>query len=450
MADEETLDDFFEFDEEEDLDLDGAFDEEDTETDTVADETVVSDETADEPTGDNSTGEDDLEGATTENGTEDSVGDDAVADESVEDDSETEDTEDGPSAGDTVEEDGQEIDPDTGEVVDEDLDFGDDFDVDWDPDEEEEMIEAMEEEGDSGLPRAVERALNREGVNAKEFEVEEAERLLEEAESEFRKHQNEIMLLRWRQGLIAYATPKKYGESTMDKLAEATGVHKNTLYDAANVVEEFLFSRELYEEWLEEGEGGTRYWSEALDMIRKETDSTTDPTGDEEEFIDRVLDDIEELAHKIEQVNEMIDDLGDDVDEEKRREVEGLSKRAVAEARRFMKSEFYRNGEVTDAGQPIPRSEQYMDFIRDCPCAISEKPGADPHHVEQGGVGTKGSDFSAVPLHRKLHDELEDMPDEDFEAKYNVDFNELRYAYNHRFLTGQFPEHIDLPEPEYG
>lgn len=448
MADEETLDDFFEFDEEEDLDLDGAFDEEDTETDTVADETVVSDETADEP--DQSTGEDDLEGATTENGTEDAVEDDAVADDSVEDDSDTEDTEDDPSAGDTVEEDGQEIDPDTGEVVDEDLDFGDDFDVDWDPDEEEEMIEAMEEEGDSGLPRAVERALNREGVNAKEFEVEEAERLLEEAESEFRKHQNEIMLLRWRQGLIAYATPKKYGESTMDKLAEATGVHKNTLYDAANVVEEFLFSRELYEEWLEEGEGGTRYWSEALDMIRKETDSTTDPTGDEEEFIDRVLDDIEELAHKIEQVNEMIDDLGDDVDEEKRREVEGLSKRAVAEARRFMKSEFYRNGEVTDAGQPIPRSEQYMDFIRDCPCAISEKPGADPHHVEQGGVGTKGSDFSAVPLHRKLHDELEDMPDEDFEAKYNVDFNELRYAYNHRFLTGQFPEHVDLPEPEFG
>lgn len=62
------------------------------------------------------------------------------------------------------------------------------------------------------------------------------------------------------------------------------------------------------------------------------------------------------------------------------------------------------------------RSPKYLAFIRSQPCCIcgwlpmtSYGYLMHAHHTETGGMGTKGSDFSAVPLcfacHRKVHDQ---------------------------------------------
>lgn len=55
------------------------------------------------------------------------------------------------------------------------------------------------------------------------------------------------------------------------------------------------------------------------------------------------------------------------------------------------------------------RSNAYMAFIRRQKCLICGRPDQiDAHHTESGGIATKGSDFSCIPLcwicHRKLHD----------------------------------------------
>jgi hypothetical protein len=55
------------------------------------------------------------------------------------------------------------------------------------------------------------------------------------------------------------------------------------------------------------------------------------------------------------------------------------------------------------------RSPKYLYWIRRQPCTVCQRPDSiDAHHTESGGIATKGSDYSAIPLcvfcHRKLHD----------------------------------------------
>ncbi len=61
--------------------------------------------------------------------------------------------------------------------------------------------------------------------------------------------------------------------------------------------------------------------------------------------------------------------------------------------------------------------KEYLEYIREQPCLISGK-GADPHHLTTRGAG--GSDYTAIPLARRYHTEIEQIGVEKFEAKYNI------------------------------
>lgn len=55
------------------------------------------------------------------------------------------------------------------------------------------------------------------------------------------------------------------------------------------------------------------------------------------------------------------------------------------------------------------RSERYLQFVRSLPCAVTIRPGVDPHHQighGQGKMGGTSSDIRAIPLTRAIHDEL--------------------------------------------
>lgn len=58
-------------------------------------------------------------------------------------------------------------------------------------------------------------------------------------------------------------------------------------------------------------------------------------------------------------------------------------------------------------------SEKHLTFIRRLPCCASGQAApSDPHHLKQGlenerGVGRRSTDRWAVPLSRKMHDQLE-------------------------------------------
>ena len=72
------------------------------------------------------------------------------------------------------------------------------------------------------------------------------------------------------------------------------------------------------------------------------------------------------------------------------------------------------------------RSEEYLAFIREQPCAVSGKRPADPHHTGRGGVALKCSDHLTVPLCRELHGECHQIGQKTFQKKYNVDFIECQ------------------------
>lgn len=59
-----------------------------------------------------------------------------------------------------------------------------------------------------------------------------------------------------------------------------------------------------------------------------------------------------------------------------------------------------------------PRNRQYLDWVKTLPSCISGRPADDPHHLigyTEGGVGTKASDYYAIPLTRDEHTYLHDL-----------------------------------------
>jgi len=70
--------------------------------------------------------------------------------------------------------------------------------------------------------------------------------------------------------------------------------------------------------------------------------------------------------------------------------------------------------------QKTPRQVdwEYLAWIKSLPCLVTGKVGADPHHLSS--VGSGGSDYSAVPLKRKFHNEIEQIGVKEFEVKYKL------------------------------
>lgn len=57
------------------------------------------------------------------------------------------------------------------------------------------------------------------------------------------------------------------------------------------------------------------------------------------------------------------------------------------------------------------RNPHWLKFVRSLPCVVSGAPADDAHHLighNQGGMGTKASDYFAFPLTRYEHTALHD------------------------------------------
>ena len=82
-------------------------------------------------------------------------------------------------------------------------------------------------------------------------------------------------------------------------------------------------------------------------------------------------------------------------------------------------------------------NKAYIEYIKQRPCCVtsmmivnqdSGEIESDPHHTETGGMGTKGSDLSCVPLLHELHQECHTIGRETFQKKYNIDFEFIQLA----------------------
>jgi len=83
---------------------------------------------------------------------------------------------------------------------------------------------------------------------------------------------------------------------------------------------------------------------------------------------------------------------------------------------------------------PQPKNINYRDallleFTRDQPCIVSKQDGdlsraGTAHHykgLKEGGTGLKPPDSHVLPLKPELHLELEQIGEEEFFDKYNID-----------------------------
>ena len=80
------------------------------------------------------------------------------------------------------------------------------------------------------------------------------------------------------------------------------------------------------------------------------------------------------------------------------------------------------------------RDEEYLEFIRSLPCAVSGRDApSEPHHWQKkghGGRGTKCPDRRAIPLSFELHREIHQIGKETFAKKYGIDVEATIKMYN--------------------
>ena len=92
----------------------------------------------------------------------------------------------------------------------------------------------------------------------------------------------------------------------------------------------------------------------------------------------------------------------------------------------------------------IPRSDDYLKFMRGEPCCVPSCKvlTSVPHHAGRKYKAIKPSDFSTVPLCDPHHGELHQDGVLTFQSRYDVSFVRVMAEKMHKFLTG---ERLELP-----
>jgi hypothetical protein len=68
------------------------------------------------------------------------------------------------------------------------------------------------------------------------------------------------------------------------------------------------------------------------------------------------------------------------------------------------------------------RDEDYLAWVRDQGCAVCTASSlSDPHHLDSGVMGSKGDDWTALPMCRACHREYHDIGHNTFEKRHYID-----------------------------
>lgn len=85
---------------------------------------------------------------------------------------------------------------------------------------------------------------------------------------------------------------------------------------------------------------------------------------------------------------------------------------------------------------------KFLEWVRHQPCIISgalpDQHPIDPAHLWSGVMGSKKSDYCAVPLLHSLHAEAHQMGIESFCKKYGVDPYRLAFNNLYKYITGKY------------
>ena len=242
-----------------------------------------------------------------------------------------------------------------------------------------------------------------------------------------------------------------YGTKVVERYATDIDMHPNLVREARRAYLFFNGSVEELGAWIErkvEETGGVTW----ADVRRKIVKSIDDPI----EQIHHTMTEVERAGEKLERKREeLMAQISTIQDTEISDEATGVLERTAQELADGLISNYTVDGD--NIGYPkntIPRSEKYKEFIKRQPCCAHLDTrccphGADPAHVEMGGKGVKGSDFSMIALcndtHRFAH------ANGWIAAQEKYDFNAVEQVakHLHKFITGRdlrFPSALNNPD----
>ena len=228
-----------------------------------------------------------------------------------------------------------------------------------------------------------------------------------------------------------------YGDRALERLAQATGVHVNTVRQCRRLAEQYSDSPHQFTRWMKAMRrelGRPARWYHVEKLIGTFSDPTV--LGPDE-LARRVAAGVENAAAKVDLL------AG--------HEAEDGIKVVLTDAARSLREEgMNRLAEVTEDAQAdtTPRDPIYLRFVARLPCAATGQVpegdgweptylGVDAHHVEQGGTAIKGSDYTAVPLCREAHDLLHHDGYRAFRRRYDVNLLEVMFQTLHLYVTEQ-------------
>ena len=148
-------------------------------------------------------------------------------------------------------------------------------------------------------------------------------------------------------------------------------------------------------------------WRAAIEWM---STSTEEEASEDETEVQR-------KKKKVERLREKLDGAVSDLEKEaSSREAESVATVAKQE----LEDTEARLGRLPDSSGR-GEDERYLEYVRKqacVGCGVMEGT-CDPHHLDRGGTGTKGSDRLTVPLCRGCHDELHSMAEEKFWGDLN-------------------------------
>ena len=226
-----------------------------------------------------------------------------------------------------------------------------------------------------------------------------------------------------------------YGSMSEALLAikSETGVHENQLRMWRKIYLHYAGNENEFNRAINSMGKAAEY--KILELINVDTDPEI--LGSKE-LATRTVRRIERIASDLETINSLIEK-----EIMTREDVIPLMQRLSLSIDEFK----YNLDELENPKPHTPRSREYMNLVKSLPCCVTGSPGPnDPHHVEQGGVAMKGSDFSCIPLRHDIHELTEKHGHSWLEETYNVRIGNLIAETMHQIF---FKTKLNIPSAFY-
>lgn len=252
------------------------------------------------------------------------------------------------------------------------------------------------------------------------------------------ERQRDLVRVRFEQGAIidAIMETSKYGDSTMDRLSQATGISMAILYDCRKfyLLPDFNKSLDELEFWFNELQGKQKRinWAYCRQLLRPGRTEAEAKVAELHGRARKMERDAMELEQEVENVAWQAAPHAE-------AEVMGITAQATQVAIAAAQETRHMAETMLSPKPQRIEDEQYRAFVRKHPCLITGQ-DAQAHHFLTGGMGTKGSDYATVPLSPEAHRELHDIGQKAFQEKYDVDLWKAMAYLMHMYFVGVKPE----------